>query len=148
MTPPGPFHEDVVDFLTLWSVENLDKAKVRVRIQNSIGLPESESAPQPDVAWVTAKRYRDDRPATEDVLLVIEVSDATLVTDQRAKAAIYAEAGISEYWIVNIPHRCVESHREPVGGTYQQITRHDTSASLSPLCYPDVKLSVRELFQS
>lgn len=146
--PPGPLHEDVIDYLTVWSVENLDKSIIRVRIQNSIGLPESDSAPQPDVACVKAKSYSEQRPAAEDVLLVIEVADSSLIGDQRVKAGLYAQAGIPEYWIVNIPHWCVECHRDPVGATYQTIQRYNRSESLSPLAAPKAILRVQELFSS
>ncbi len=147
MTPPGPTHEEVIDVLNRWSFENLDQNQVRVRVQNSIGLPDSESAPQPDVAWVKAKSYREERPAAEDVLLLIEVSDSSLLYDQSEKARIYAEAGIPEYWIVNIPQFCVESYREPAGETYQTIVRYDMTDCLSPSAFPGVKLLVRDLFQ-
>ena len=148
MTPAGPTHEDAVDFLTCWSIENVDKNQVRVRIQNSIGLPESDSAPEPDVAWVKAGSYRDERPGAEVVLLVIEVADSSLVTDQREKANLYAEAGIPEYWIVNIPHWRIDCYRDPAGDTYQSVVRYDMTTSVSPLAFPGVKLKVRELFQS
>jgi len=146
MNPPGPTHEDLVDFLNQWSVENVDTSKIRVRIQNSIGLPNSSSAPQPDVAWVNQKRYRDQRPGSRDVLLVIEVADSSLIDDQSEKARIYAEAEIQEYWIVNIPHRCVEVYREPDHETYQSIAQYD-SAFVAPLACSDAKLSIRELFE-
>ena len=55
MSPPGPTHEEVIDLLTRWSVLNVSKRDVRVRIQNSIGIPELDSAPQPDIAWVREK---------------------------------------------------------------------------------------------
>ena len=63
MSPPGPTHEDLVDWLARWSMENTKKEEVRVRVQNSIGLPELDSAPQPDIAWVKPKNYRDALPA-------------------------------------------------------------------------------------
>ena len=50
MNPIGSLHEEVVDRLAEWSQESVPKAQVRVRVQNLIGLPELESAPQPDIA--------------------------------------------------------------------------------------------------
>lgn len=50
MTPPGPPHEEVIDLLTRWSALHTSPKKFRIRIQNSIGSPKLESAPQPDVA--------------------------------------------------------------------------------------------------
>ncbi len=146
MSPPGPTHEDLIDWLARWSIENTNKAEVRVRVQNPIELPDLDSAPQPDIAWVKAKSYRDNRPLAADVLLVIEVSNSSLDYDQREKARLYAEAGIKDYWIVNVPFWRVDVYREPAGETFQSITRYDQAARVSPLAFPEIQLSVRELF--
>jgi Uma2 family endonuclease len=146
--PSGTMHENVVDLLTSWSVQCVNSEEVRIRVQNSIGLPDLESVPRPDVAWVKAKSYRERRPAAADVHLVIEVADSSLIGDQRVKAGLYAQAGIPEYWIVNIPHWCVECHRDPVSATYQTIQRYNRSETLSPLAAPQAVLAVQDLFAS
>ncbi len=146
MNPPGPMHEDLIDWLARWSMENTKKDEVRVRVQNSIGLPDTYSAPQPDIAWVKPQNYRDARPLVADVLLVIEISNSSLDYDQHDKARLYAEAGIKDYWIVNVPFWCVDVYREPQGETFQSMTRYDQTADVSPLAFPEVGLSVRELF--
>lgn len=92
---------------------------------NSVGLPESNSRPQPDI---TLLRWRDDiyagkRARSEDVLLVVEVSDSTLPFDGKTKAAIYAEAGIPEYWIANLQSKVIEVYKDPSAGKYQRITK-------------------------
>ena len=56
-TPIGSVHEVIVDRLNEWSVRNLPEGKIWVRVQNSIGLPELQSAPEPDIAWI-ARRGR------------------------------------------------------------------------------------------
>ncbi len=60
------------------------------------------SAPEPDVALVpgTEETYDDAHPRT--ALLVVEVADSSLAQDRITKAAMYAAAGIPEYWIVNL----------------------------------------------
>ena len=147
MTPPGPTHEVLVDRLTKWSYRNLDDEDVIIRTQNSIGLPQSQSAPEPDVAWVKNKDYWNQRPMAKDDLLVIEVAESSLDYDESTKASLYAEAGIPEYWIVNIPHWCVDCYRDPAGETYQSVARYDMTAEISPLAFPEVKLAVCGLFQ-
>lgn len=144
--PPGPAHEDVIDVLNRWSVLNTSPDEIRVRIQNSIGIPELDSAPQPDVAWVREKSYRRGRPLPKDVLLLIEVSDSTLADDRGEKAGLYASAGIRDYWIVNIPEQCVEVFRNPRRGRYHQATRYTAGQTVCPLRKPDVELSVSSLF--
>jgi Uncharacterized protein conserved in cyanobacteria len=89
-----------------------------VRGQEPIILP-SHSEPQPDVAIV---RNRDDdylssHPQPEDIFLVIEVSDSSLNYDQDVKLSLYAEAQISQYWIVNLIDQHLETYTEP----YQEL---------------------------
>ena len=146
MPPPGPFHEDVTDRLTRWSATNTTPDQVRVRIQNSIGIPPSASAPQPDVAWVVEKSYQGYRPLPEDVLLVIEVADSSIGNDRFVKQSLYAEAEIAEYWIVNIPARCVEVHRNPENGSYRDIRAYGTNETVRPLAFPELELPVADLF--
>jgi Uma2 family endonuclease len=52
-------------------------------------------------------------PYPEDVLLVVEISDSTLRYDQTTKLGLYAEAGISNYWIVNLNARQLECYSQP-----------------------------------
>ncbi len=146
MNPPGPWHESVVDALDEWSHESLPRRAVRIRVQNSIGLPELETAPQPDLAWVARRDFRRKRPTANDVLLVIEVSDSTLEYDTGVKADLYAAAGIADYWVVNIPEQCVEVRRDPSGGRYRTLTTFADDQDVRPLAFPDVALRPGELF--
>src|SRR2546429_6719221 len=41
----------------------------------------------------------------EDVLLIIEVSDSTILSDRNVKMPLYARAGIPEAWLVNLPKK-------------------------------------------
>jgi hypothetical protein len=49
----------------------------------------------------------------EEILLVIEVSDTTLTFDQTIKLKLYAEAGISDYWIANLNAQQLERYSQP-----------------------------------
>ena len=44
------------------------------------------------------------------MLLLIEVSDATVAFDKNVKLPLYARAGIPEVWIVNLPDRLIEAY--------------------------------------
>ena len=146
MSPPGPVHEEAVDVLNRWSISNTDPAVVRVRVQNSIGLPELDSAPQPDVAWVREQSYRTGRPTSDDVFLVVEVSDSSLNYDRGTKAKLYALSGIADYWVVNLRDSCIEVFRDPQDGEYQSHEVFDRGHTVRPLKYPKLKLSVTKLF--
>jgi len=147
MTPPNPPHEGTVDWLTEWSFANTNRGDVRIRVQNSVGIPKLDSIPIPDLAWMTtAENYRKQRPQPEDVLLVIEVSDASLRDDLGAKANLYAQATISEYWVVDVNAFTVHVHRNPADGKYTSITKTTVGQSISPLAVPDARLELSELF--
>lgn len=145
MTPIGNEHELAVDFLTEWSVQQLPKGAVWVRVQNSVGLIELESAPQPDLAWVARKRY-SARPTGDDVALIIEVAMSSLRNDRGEKASLYAMAGVSDYWIVNLEANQIEVHRSPQDGVYQAIDTYRAGDELRPLAFPELAMPVRELF--
>lgn len=131
MPPIGPGHETIVARLTTFLVQKtLNKALVWPQ-GNSIGLPISNSRPEPDAILL---KWRDDyyaakRPTPEDVLLIIEVSDSTLKYDRNTKVELYAQAGIGEYWIISLRKGVIEVYTEPSEGTYQstkQIKAGDT----------------------
>ncbi|WP_395145357.1 Uma2 family endonuclease [Armatimonas sp.] len=78
--------------------------------------------PEPDV-FVTRlplEDYSDNPPACE-VLLVVEVADATLRTDRTDKAESYARAGIPEYWVVDVKGRRLIVHRQPSDDGYGSV---------------------------
>lgn len=90
-----------------------------VRKEDPLTLQDSE--PEPDISIVAGQR-QDYRTHPSTAVLVIEVSVSTLA-DDREMAAIYAEAGVPEYWIVNVPGRCLEIHRSPGPAGYASVQR-------------------------
>ena len=147
MTPIGSMHEVVVDRLTEWSLRNLPEGRVWVRVQNSIGIPELESAPEPDVAWVARRDYSQSRPTGADVLLIVEVANSSLSYDRGEKAALYATAGINDYWVVNLRDGRVEVHRDPSDGEYRSIELLVDDNMVQSLAMPDMALRPRDLLQ-
>ena len=83
-----------------------------VQKQEPITLATSE--PEPDVAIIRGRLedYRQRHPDPTEIAIVVEVADATLVTD-RYKAEIYAGAGIAHYWIINLVEKVVEVYSQP-----------------------------------
>lgn len=84
-----------------------------MRVQLPLAL-DPDSEPEPDVAVVpgSPRAYRAAHPAS--ALLIVEVSDTTLAYDRERKGSLYARAGITDYWIVNIPAQRLEVYRRPV----------------------------------
>jgi len=85
-----------------------------VRSSSPIRLDEL-SEPQPDVAICEQDPddYWSGHPTPEQILLLIEIADASLAFDRKRKRVAYARAGIAEYWIVNVPERIVEVSQRP-----------------------------------
>ena len=81
-------------------------------------------------------------------LLVVEVSDSTLRFDLTVKAALYARAGIVEYWVLDVSGRRLIVHREPTPGGYRSVVAYSEFESIAPLASPQNKLQVAELFPS
>jgi Uma2 family endonuclease len=91
-------------------------------VQDPIRLADSE--PEPDITVLAPRDdfYASGKPGPGDVLLLIEVSDNSLDFDRTVKGPLYAEAGIREYWIVNLADDCVEVHRDPqADGSYRDV---------------------------
>jgi len=89
--------------------------RANVRGQEPIILS-NNSEPEPDVviARKKADNYLSAHPTPDDILLVIEVADSTLKYDQTTKLEIYAEAGITDYWIFNLIDNQLELYNEPL----------------------------------
>ena len=148
MSPIGPVDEHLLSLLSRWGIESFSESLVRIRNQHSIGIPVFESVPEPDIACVTRRSYAASRPLASDVFLIIEVADSSLGYDRGEKANLYAAAGIADYWVVNIPDRCIEIFRQPAGGRYQSHEAVTAPRAVHPLAFPQVTLPVAKLFRA
>ena len=61
------------------------------------------------------------------------------------KAALYAAAGIQDYWVVSLPERLVHVFRQPHEGTYEDHATARFGEVVHPLAFPQFSLSVSEL---
>src|SRR4051812_22661886 len=86
-----------------------------VRLQDAITT--GDSVPEPDVVVVAGDEldYELRLPGPPDIALVIEVAHSTLSQDRGVMQRVYARAGISVYWIINLVNRQVEVFTEPSG---------------------------------
>ncbi len=147
MMPIGELHATLVDILNLLLVEQC-RRRFQPRIQNPLKL-DDHSMVQPDVILLKLRPdfYRNGAPRPVDAHLVIEVADSSLSYDQHEKLPRYARAGIEEIWIVNVPDRQVEVHREPNFLNYSSTAILKPGQSASPAAFPDISIPVAELFR-
>jgi len=116
-----------------------------IRVQLPIGLG-TESEPEPDLAVVAGPpRTRADRHPTTAVL-VVEVADTTLDFDRSRKQRMYAQAGIPEYWIVNLVDGVLEVYRDPQGTAYRTTLRLAPGETITPLANPAARVKVGDMF--
>jgi Uma2 family endonuclease len=126
--------------------------KAKVRCQDPIILP-SSSEPEPDFVIVRLRtdNYLSAHPTPLDILLVIEIADSTLKYDQETKLPLYAEAGISDYWIFNLVKNQLETYTEPYqdsqgnfGYTVKRIVLPNQVIALP--CFPNLSLDLSKVF--
>ncbi len=146
MSPIGRRHVAFVNNLTELLVTRLT-GRATVSVQNPVVLAD-DTEPQPDLAILRRRPvpYKDSEPATEDVLLLIEVAESSLAYDRSTKLRLYAEAGIPEYWVIDTVAETVEVYREPAVGGYGNARRVAGSVAVTPLAFPDVSLALADIF--
>jgi len=144
--PTGARHAGTVDRLADLFISRIERRAV-VRIQNPLAFPDEMSELQPDITLLRPRAdfYGSAHPGAADVLLLIEVADATLRLDRRVKIPLYARAGICEVWLLDLTTERVEVFRAPSPGRYSDVTRPGRGASLAPLAFPELSLVVDDL---
>jgi Uma2 family endonuclease len=148
MSPIGPAHNQIVAWLNKWSMRNIPTDDVGVRIQSSLALSDADCEPEPDIVWVSSDNFLAENPTAADVLLLIEVADSSLEYDRGEKAELYAEAGIADYWIVNLIDHTVEAHRNPTNGRYADVRSFGIEDTIQPLAAPNADLDIAAIFPS
>jgi Uma2 family endonuclease len=132
MAPIGSRHVACVNrFNRLLNQALGDRAQVSV--QNPVSLTRY-SEPQPDIAVLRPREdfYSAALPGPEDILLIVEVADASAVADRQDKLPLYARAGIPEVWLVDWIEERVEVCQEPwTDGSYR--VRHSCRSGPSGL---------------
>jgi Uma2 family endonuclease len=96
---------------------------VILSVQNPLQLGDL-SEPEPDFMLLKPNDdfYSSRHPNANDVLLLIEVADTSLMFDQNQKLRLYALHGIPEYWLLNLNDLCLEVYRKPNGEVYAEKT--------------------------
>ena len=146
MSPIGPRHALAVDALNKLLVTGVGE-RAAVRVQNPIEL-DATTEPQPDIALARQpwRGYPSAHPQPGDVFLLIEVADTSLELDRGAKLALYARAGIREFWIVDLTTDGVFVHRKPRGDKYDLVMRVEPPGVLEVEDLPGVKIPAASLF--
>jgi hypothetical protein len=112
-------------------------------------LPSSDSLPDPD-CWVRRTGAqpigqlgtRLSQWSPEDVALVVEVSEDTVVADLNVKARIYGSTGYLVYWVVTAD--VIYEHTEPTVAGYRKRIEY-RRGNLMPVTYAGTEVAVDDL---
>jgi Uma2 family endonuclease len=122
-----------------------------VRTQGPIGL-DDESEPEPDVAVVPGNLDDCSREHPARPVLTVEVAVSSLGVDRQHKGSVYARAGLTDYWVLNLVDRVLEVYREPVtdsaapfGWRYGRAEVLGAEAHVTPLAAPAASIPVARL---
>ncbi|WP_250122097.1 Uma2 family endonuclease [Chroococcidiopsis sp. CCMEE 29] len=126
--------------------------QAELQCQDPITLP-SNSEPEPDFVILRQRddNYRYALPNPSDVLLIIEIANSTLKYDQEVKLPLYAEAGISDYWLFNLVENHLEAYSEPyqeLQGTFGYRVKRIflLNEVVTFICFPDLSLDLSRVF--
>ena len=145
MSPVGPPHCGEVNRITQLFSLRLGQAVI-VSVQNPVIIG-SYTMPQPDLMLLKPRPdfYGDSHPGPDDVRLVVEVSNTSLAYDAQVKAPLYAEAGIGEYWQIDLENHTVIVRTDPVDGDYRISQTMHSGESVTASAFPEIAFAIDEL---
>jgi Uma2 family endonuclease len=122
-----PPHAFSIQLVLRWLASFVEVGRIRVQLSlEAAGEDRDISVPEPDVAVLAEWKaeYQSRHPRGDEFSLVVEVSDTRLAFDLSRKSAIYARAGVPEYWVLDLVRRLLIVHRQPEGALYRLVQTH------------------------
>ena len=122
-----------------WEIELRSAKLIPITLPNN-------SEPEPDIAIVrnSSTLYRDRHPYPEDIFWLVEIANSTLAKDLGMKRDLYADAGIAEYWVINLQALVLVVFRNLTTTGYESTTSF-TTGTISPLAFPDLEIDIQQL---
>jgi Uma2 family endonuclease len=145
MSPKGTAHSSSIgrtDYLLKAGLGN----RAWVIVQNPVKINE-RSEPEPDIAVVRLDPldYADHHPTPAEIHLIIEIADSSLKFDCETKANLYALAGISDYWVIDVINREVRVFRLPSQVGYRSQVTFNQHQTITPKDFPDLQLRIIDM---
>ena len=101
-------------------------------------------APYPrSPGWWT--QLDDELPS--EAYLILEVAESSLALDRGKKLRLYASCAVPEYWVVNLPERCIEVYTGPSPGAYAHCERYEHGQAIRLSGFPDVVIAVADVLR-
>jgi Uma2 family endonuclease len=142
MTPIGTRHNASVNRATRALVTAVGDRAI-VQVQGSVRLDRFHE-PQPDIVLLRPRTdfYASQHAGPTDILLVVEVADSSIEYDGDVKARMYAEAGIPEYWLVDVKDNLLSCYSAPENSLYRNLQKYQRGQSIAPQALPECVIAV------
>lgn len=146
VSPESPLHRFTNDSVAEY-LRQLLQGQAKVFEAHPITLKNSE--PEPDIAIVSLPNtnYLNRHPNPQDIYWLIEISQTTLEDDLNRKKKIYANAGIDEYWIIDLKNTELIVFKNPSTNDYRSKETLN-SGTISPISFPKLKFDLAKLFKT
>lgn len=137
----SPLHAGLVQIL-MELIQPLLPSGLSIRTEQPMKM--RDSCPEPDIAVVagSARDFLREHPSTAHFVIEIAVSSEAL---DREKAALYAEAGVEEYWIVLPDRSVIERFTQPATGGYTLHEVVPAGHPASSLTFPALAVNLSDL---
>lgn len=146
MSPIGSRHAACVKKLAAMIRDCTSRRGLVVGVQDPIGLSE-HSEPLPDISILRPRAdfYAGGHPGPEDVLVLVEVADASVMYDRNTKLPLYARAGIADTWLVDLVKNVVDVYSSPGMNGYAKQRRFERGTTADSLVLPELSVAVDEV---
>jgi Uma2 family endonuclease len=140
----GPRHAFVVKRLQR-PFRSVEEAGYHLHCQLPVTLGGIQE-PEPDLAVVRGREedYDQRHPGPADIAAIMEVAHSSLTLDRTTKQRLYANAGISIYWIVNLVENQIEVYEnpQPSAGLYGRRTDYRPGQTVTLALGPGITVEV------
>jgi len=141
MSPQGQPHSRITAWLAQWFSRAVEFSRYDVRSHSGFAASD-DSMPEPDVS--ISLRTADGGHPTK-ALLLVEVAETSLAKDRSIKTEIYAQAGVPEYWIVNVRKHTVEVLTRPSRDGYGRVVTREAGDVLRPSRLRGIAIAVGDI---
>jgi Uma2 family endonuclease len=84
--------------------------------------------------------YINRHSQPDDIYLIVESTTSTIKYDCEVKDKIYPKANITDYWVIDIPHKQVHILGDPTPTSYTSHLILAEPQTVSPLALPGIEL--------
>ena len=143
MSPEGEVHR-FINHRGVNYLREIMKGQAEIFEAHPITLAASEPEPDISIVRLPDTRYLKHHPYPEDIYWLVEVADTTLTYDLGTKRKLYAQAGIREYWVIDVAGRQLTLFRDLRNGDFStQNTIGD--GMIYPIAFPAMAIEIHKL---